>query len=413
MRFEPSCSYERIHQATFKGETASAWVSSELEDTCWDRFLQESPLGQFQQSTIWARAKEPGGWRPVRVVMALEDEIVGGFQILLRSHWWGGIGYISKGPVIAADHPEMADFATELLRKVSRRQRLLALLVQPPDFCQQMDSILGNGGFVPGAPVDVNRATLIFDIRDGIEAAELRMARQTRRKARQAVVRGLSIREGSRQDIESFFHLMLCSCRRQGVDPKPSDVRYLFALWDAARPSGCVRLIFAEYEGKPLAGMICIAFGKTLTMWRRGWNGVGGERHPNELITCEALKLAAQNGCDFCDYLAFDERIAMAIQNGEPLSPEQERSLHCFISRFGGSPRFLSEPRMYFPNPFLQSAVIFLHTMMTRQGFKSRGIGRQQLLHRWFRILPGHHGLRAAFSEKVPSGWGRESDRKR
>ncbi len=368
VRFEPSCSYVKIHQATFKGETASAWLSSGLEDTCWDRFLQESPPGQFQQSTMWARAKKPGGWRPLRVVLTLEDEIVGGFQILRRLRWWGGIGYISKGPVIAADHPEMADYATELLRKVSRRQRLRALLVQPPDFCQQMEASLGNGGFVFGAPVDVIRSTLIFDLRDGVEAVELRIARQTRRKARQAVARGVHIREGSRQDIEAFFHLMLCSCRRQGVDPKPSEVKDLFALWDAARPSGCVRLIFAEYEGNPLAGMICITFGKTLTMWRRGWNGMEGERHPNELITCEALKLAAQNGFDFCDYMAFDEQIARAIQNGEPLSPEQERSLHCFISRFGGSPRFLPEPRMYFPNPFLQAAVMFLHTMMARRG---------------------------------------------
>lgn len=381
VRFEPSCSYERIHQAAFEGQTASAWISRGFEDTRWDRFLQESPLGQFQQSTIWARAKEPGGWRPVRVVLTLDGDIVGGFQILRLFRWWGSIGYISKGPVASAKHPELADYTVELLRKVSRGERLRALVVQPPDFCEQMGPRLRGSGFMPGPPIDVSRATWVFDLRAGFEPVEQRMARQTRRKVRQAVAKGVSIREGGRQDLESFFNLMLTTCRRQSVLPNPPDVRHLLALWDAASPLGCIRLLLADYGGKPLSGLICIAFGKTFSLWKRGWNGMEGSRHPNELITCEALKLAEQNGCDYCDYTAFDQPMAVKIQNGEPLSPEQEHSRHCFITRFGGMPRLLPEPLVYFPNPILQSAAGFLSTMRGngREGGKACSNGPGQL----------------------------------
>ncbi|MDR3566739.1 MAG: GNAT family N-acetyltransferase [Syntrophobacteraceae bacterium] len=359
MRFEPSCSYESIRRKTVDGQTALAWLSRGREDLCWDKFLQESPPGQYQQSTMWARAKEAGGWRPVRVVLTLGEQIVGGFQILRCKRWWGGIGYISKGPVVSAKHPEMADYAAELARDVSRRERLLALVVQPPDTCEQMAASLAAGGFSPGAPVDVSMADWYFDLRGGLEVLESQMSRQTRRKVRQAVRRGVAIREGGRQDMELFFHLMESTCRRQGVDPSPPDVSHLLALWDAAHPLGRLRLFFAEHDGRVLSGLLCIAFGKTFTMWKRGWSGMEGEGRPNELITFEALKWAVLNGYDFCDYPAFDERMAMAIQNGLPLSPEQERSRYCFITRFGGMARFAGEPRQFYPNPLVRSAVMF------------------------------------------------------
>jgi hypothetical protein len=134
-----------------------------------------------------------------------------------------------------------------------------------------------------------------------------------------------------------------------------------------------MRLLFAEYDGAPLSGILCIGFGKTFTLWKRGWNGREGKRHPNERIPFEALKWAVQNGYEFCDYSTFDERMAETIQNGEPLSPEQERSRYCFITRFGGMPRFLQEPRLFLPNPFVQSAVMLFHTGLrkVRKGGRS------------------------------------------
>ena len=356
MKFQPSCRYEEFEQKAFGGGTAVAWISSESEDICWDKFLQETPYGQFQQSTIWARAKQPGGWKPVRVVVTTDGEIVGGFQILRRPYWWGGIGYLSKGPVVLAPAPEIADFATELLRKLSRRERLRALVVQPPDLCEQMPTRLAGGGFEPDVLGEVNSATWIVGLEGGFEAVEQRMDGEARRKARQAVKRGVSIREGGRQDLETFFELMLSTCKRQQVDPNPPDVQHLFALWDAAYPAGCIRLYFADYEGKPLTGYIDIGFGKTLTQWKKGWTSTEGQRNPNDLGTYEALKWASGNGYRSYDFSAFDKKIAMALLNGEPLSAEQERTRHTFFIRFGGAPRLLPESRVYFPNPLLRLA---------------------------------------------------------
>jgi hypothetical protein len=376
MKFEPSGSYEKMDQRTLEGGTAVAWISREAEDLCWDKFLQETPLGQFQQSTMWARAKHSEGWKPVRVVVTMEEEIVAGFQILWQSLWHVRMGYVSKGPVVWPGHHGLAEYATALLQKLSREERLRALVVQPPDLCVQMSEALACNGFMQDMSAKVIDATWILDLGDGFDAVEQRMRTEKRRVARQAVKLGVSIREGDRRDLGTFFELMLSTCRRQGVKPNPRDVSSLLALWDAAEPGGCILLFFAEYEAKPLAGLLCIPFGNRFTLWKKGWSSTEGHRHPNDLAHYEALKWACLSGYRFGDFAAFDKQMAVAILSGKELSPEQERTRHIFNAHFGGRPRLLPAARVYFPNPLIRTAYrVFFHKKL-RQAEEECKLGR-------------------------------------
>lgn len=383
MKFEPSCNYKRIDQTAVGGLAAVVWISRDPEDTCWDNFLQQTPLGQFQQSTIWARGKRPEGWKPLRVLVTVEDEIVAGFQILWRSSWRGRLAYVSKGPVVLPGHCGLAEYATALLQKVAREEGFRALVVQPPDLCLQTSDSLASKGFMLDVLASVNDATWIIDLRDGFEAVSQRMHKETRQKAKQAINRGVAIREGGREDLETFFDLMLSTCRRQKVAPNPADVQQLLALWDAAQPGGCLRLFFAEYDGRPLTGVLCIAFGKTVTGWKRGWASVEGHRHPNDLGVYEALKWATLRGYEYFDFCAVDRQIAIAmLRPSTQLSPEQKHSRHLFHIRFGGSPRFLPEARVYFPNPLIRLAYrAFFHKKLRRAEEDCRFI--QRSIKKW------------------------------
>jgi hypothetical protein len=141
----------------------------------------------------------------------------------------------------------------------------------------------------------------------------------------------------------------------------------LLALWDAAEPTGCVRLFFAEYETKPLAGLLCITFGKTFGLWKKGWTSTDAHLHANDLSNYEALKWASKNGYQFCDFSAFDKQIAFAMLGGEPLPPELKSSRHMFNVRFGGGPRLLPIARVYFPNPLIRSAYRVVFQKKIRQ----------------------------------------------
>lgn len=182
MRPSSSSSPEKFDQRTTANGTVIATLSTENNDPRWDAFLQNTPAGQFQQSSIWARAKEQAGRKPIRIVMTLRDEIVGGFQILHRLKWWGSIGYLSKGPVVAPDSPE---FAADLIRNVCKK-RGVAGGGGPTSGCMLPNAIAARR-FELDVVARVNLATWVIDLRGGFSSIEQGMDGEARRKVRQAI----------------------------------------------------------------------------------------------------------------------------------------------------------------------------------------------------------------------------------
>lgn len=332
----------------------TALLSKETEDPRWDEFLKLTPCGHFQQSTIWAKTKQSGGWRSVRVLFTLEDTIIGGFQMLERPSWWGKIGYVSKGPVILPDSSLLLRYASETLRKVAEIEGLRALVTQPPDLCQPMQDSLAADGFMLDVLTSVNEATWVIDLTVDFETIERWMSKSARKQVRQAKKRGVSIREAKRDEISTFFQLMLSTCRRQGVEPNPADERTILALWDAASPTQSIRLTFAECAGQILGGLVCILFGRTASFWKKGWISSDGQLHPNELLTYEMLRWVHSRGYQLADFTAVDIEIALRMFKGQPLLPEQEQSRHIFNIKFGGNALLLPEARVYFPSPLVR-----------------------------------------------------------
>ncbi|HET7100332.1 MAG TPA: GNAT family N-acetyltransferase, partial [Terriglobia bacterium] len=349
-------SYRLFDQKVIAGRKLAVWITHKIQDQCWDRFLEGTPLGQFQQSSLWAAAKSTEGWLPIRVVLTLDDEIAGGFQILHKSKWWGHAGYLSKGPVVLPE-PGLGDFTTQILKRVCRQEGLRLLVIQPPDASEPQTMRLDEGNqfdlLVPSSVID---ATLVIDLREGFEAAKQRMRKVTHQRVKQAINRGITVREGRRDELETFFTMMLATCRRQEESPNPAHIEHLQALAGAPGGAERVRIFFAEFEGKPLSGILYVAFGKTLSMWRRGWDDVERNRHPNDLAVYEGIRWAHENRFDCFDFCGLDRKIAMTLLSEEPLTTEQMRSRHIFHIRFGGGPRLLPQARVHLPNPLLRLA---------------------------------------------------------
>jgi hypothetical protein len=371
MKFVPSAGYERIDQTNCGDATADAWISRSAEDSQWDDFLLGTPLGQFQQAAMWARAKRIDGWLPIRVLLTVEDEIVGGFQILKRSSWWGKYGYVSKGPVIVPENNQLAQFASDLLQKVCRREGLRALVVLPPDDCKQMGKRLAADGFSLNILQHIDEATWLIDTSEGFEIVEQGMHKQTRKKVRQAISRGLTARQGGREDLQTFFDLMVATCRQQGVSPNPPTVDHLYALWDACGTTEGIRLFFSEHEGKALSGLLCIVFGERLSAWKRGWSQGESERHPSDLVQYEGVKWACNAGYRFVDFCSLQKNIAFEFLTGK-LSPwDHSKTRYLFNVRFGGEARLLPEARVYFPNSLARLVFRSVFSKKLRQAEKT------------------------------------------
>ena len=105
-------------------------ISSAAEDPDWDAFLAATPGGHHVQGTGWAQIKAQAGHRAARVVVSLDDRIVAGATLLMRPlRPFGAIGYVPRGPLIAADDPALSGLVMEQLHRVAKAHRVRLLAV--------------------------------------------------------------------------------------------------------------------------------------------------------------------------------------------------------------------------------------------------------------------------------------------
>jgi lipid II:glycine glycyltransferase (peptidoglycan interpeptide bridge formation enzyme) len=333
-------------------------VSSDaLEDPTWDRFLSASGCGQYQQTSVWARVKATEGWNCARTVLWDEDRCLGGFQLLHRRTRFGSLGYVTKGPVLAAEEGDAAKACISALQEAMERLRLRALVAQPPD-ASGLEPLLLDAGFDHAPLLRVADANLLIDLDEHLEQ---RLPAATRKRVRQAARRGVTVREGRSEELHAFYALMAKTCERRGVAPNPSE-SVLHEIWRLFSAEADVRVSFAEVDGQPVAGLLSLGYGDRLTIWKKGWNGAAADARPNHGLYHETLLWARDAGYRVCDFGGLERGIAATLLRGEPLSPEQRAGRDFFNLTFGGRPVLLPRPLILFPSRLYRLA----HRLMSR-----------------------------------------------
>jgi len=168
-------------------------------------------LGEYPQSSAWARCKQTAGWNFLRHANRCEGRIAGGFQLLWRQTRCGRIGYVSKGPVAWREEPEAVSNLVRSLIVAAKRLRLSALVVQPPGRSRLLPRQLSLSGFLTNRVLEVVTATLVLDLSIGMAAVESRMRKTSLKHLRSALRRGVEVREGKREDLESLLSEIVSS----------------------------------------------------------------------------------------------------------------------------------------------------------------------------------------------------------
>ena len=338
------------------GRRVEAILGTETSDPAWDKFLRGDSGGQFQQSGAWAEYKRSENWRCLRVTFQEEAGILGGFQMLWRATRRGKVGYISKGPVLPAGDGALTAWALEVVREVIHRHRLAILFLQPPDQSMELIPALQKQGFTPNRLTKIIDATLKVDLSGLPGGWEANLNETRRSRARQAIRRGATIREGDASDLPRFFQLMKITCERQGVPPTPASLETVSELFKAFQPTGESRLGFAICGGEPVAGVLDLRFGRRYTNWKKGWDGTQGRLNPNVLLAYDCVRRAQTMGCDFFDFGGIERPLAEALVARQPLTEAQEKHYDAFKLGFGGEPQLLPPGMVYFRNPLIRFA---------------------------------------------------------
>jgi len=171
------------------------------------------------------------------------------------------------------------------------------------------------------------------------------MKEKTRYNIRLGLRKGIVVRAGDQGDLETFHRMLLATGRRKTF--RVPSLAYYQDLWRVFAAGGCVKLFLAYAAGKPISGLLAIAFGETVTYWRGGWTGECGHLHPNEAVHWKAIEWAKEQG-----YRWYDLDGIMPHQ----VEGSMGRTDTAFKLGFGGEQRTLPGAFEHIGNPVLRWA---------------------------------------------------------
>lgn len=312
-------------------------------DAEWDAFVAAHPHGSLLQTTNWARLKSRFGWSTQRVWLRRDGRLVAGAQVLFRSVALGIIklAYVPHGPLVDWGDDEQIGVLFNQIDQAaySRGAGLLKLEPRlwqdemPPD---EWQALYRRHGCVPSPDTIQPPRTVVIDLRPSEEEILAAMKQKTRYNIRLAEKKGVTVRPGTAADLAAFNQLMqVTGARDQFGIHQPAYYRAAFEIF--APDSAALWL--AEYEGRPLAGVMVFAVGDSAAYLYGASSDEERQRMPAYAAQWAAMRWAKARGCASYDLwgvpdAAEDELEANFAERQDGLWP-----VYRFKRGFGGEVR--------------------------------------------------------------------------
>lgn len=262
----------------------------------WDAFVSASPQGHLLQSWAWGEFKGRFGWQPLRVALADEGRLVATAQVLLRRLPYRSLAYVPRGPVCDPADGRAGRQLLSALHRLVRRRGAIALKIEPnwPDG-PEAEAWWQGHGFARSRQTIQPRRTIIVDLRPDEEAILAQMKSKWRYNVRLAGRREVTVRHGSVEDLPAFYDLMRETSSRDGFAiHTPGYYQTAYLLFEREKR---VALLLAEYQGRPIAGLMAFAFGQMAVYMYGASSAEERQRMPNHLLQWEAMRWAKERGC--------------------------------------------------------------------------------------------------------------------
>lgn len=329
-------------------------VSNDTIDADWDAFLKKAPYGNHVQTSLWGQIKAWQGWDITRIVVTDGQRIVAGAQLLVRkARYVGNVGYVPKGPVVCQQDPHLGELVIQTLREIADRS-VRVLIVQPASDGESLAEQLPDWGFRPCPIETAPTATVLVNLESDLDTILARMRKGMRNGIRRSLRRGISVREGTADDLPTFHRLLEATSRRRGFSPYELD--YFFQMWRVLGPHGHIQLFLSEYEGETVSAQLVIPFGDTVVAKQIGWSGRHGSLKPNEGLDWATLQWAKSQGYYYYDLGGIEPEAARTILNGQPIPKSFAKTPTAYKLRLGGAVHLFPANFCYIPNPILRSA---------------------------------------------------------
>ena len=272
-------------------------------------FIQKHPKGHFLQSPEWAKLKNT--WK--NEVLLVEDKdgnIKGAMSILIREMPYikSTMMYAPRGPVCDVHDKETIKELTEGAKELAKKYNSFILRIDPdvPNDDDEFKKIVKECGFKIKENVkdftEVIQPRYVFrlDVKDKTEEELMKSFHEkTRYNIRLSGRKGVTLRDGTKEDLKDFHRIMKETGTRDDFLIRP--LEYFEEMYDALG-SEYLRLIMAEYEGKPIAGVVAIYYGNKVWYLYGACSNSHRNVMQNYLLQWEMIKWALEKKCDVYDF---------------------------------------------------------------------------------------------------------------
>ena len=350
-------------------------ISDQPEDTAWDGFLNDISAGHLAQTSVWGQLK--GGLKrsAARVTATREGQIVGGAQLLIRPLPVGGtIAYIPRGPVLAMDDQDLAQAVMTGIHQILKEHRIKYLVVQPPLPYPHLTPLLRQRNYRPSSMVVASAATIQVDLQKPLADVASGMGKTPRRFIRRGPQRGLTSREGTVEDLPTFYRLMTLTCERQNFSHFPES--YFADMWRLLHPPGFLKLFIVEHQGEPVSAQLVITFGNTVVAKYKGWSGKHKQLGPNIFMDWMIIEWAHSQAYHAYDFEGIELDTANQLADGQLQPHEVAYGPTRYKMNFGGQVVFFPTAYDYVRNPILRWGHAHIFPRISQSTFLRRLVHR-------------------------------------
>jgi serine/alanine adding enzyme len=125
--------------------------------------------------------------------------------------------------------------------------------------------------------------------------------RNVRTEVRQGLKKGIGVRPGADEaDLEIFYDLYAPARQKHGVPPQPYS--FFRSLWHHLRPR-YLDLLLAEYQGRPVGGLITLGAGRTLCAAYIGADEAYRSYRVHQVLFWKAMETGCVGGFERFDFL--------------------------------------------------------------------------------------------------------------
>lgn len=286
------------------------FVTDDKSKQEYKKFLESHERCNFQQSLEWAEVKKPN-WQP-EVILAEDSskKIIGSLCVWIRKiPAFGNLMYSPRGPVCDIHDLSVMKQLTEGAQELAKKYDAFGLRIEPDieSKDEKFREIVTTLGYkIKDDAKDFKdeiqpRYVFRLDIKGKTEEEVMAGFHQKwRYNVRLAMKKGVEVKEGTREDLKTFYNIMVETGKRDNFITRP--LEYFEKMYDNLVPGGHMKLLLAYYNGQAISGVIPIFYGnKTWYLY-----GASSNEHrnlmPNYLLQWEMIKMAIARHDDIYDF---------------------------------------------------------------------------------------------------------------